>query len=321
MLAIVALIMEMTATQQQLKARYFRTRSVFQYGTERVVFDPALGYRLTPRMDVVFSNTEFTTKVQTNAVGFRDDDASLSAPDVLFLGDSYVFGWGVNEEECVEKQYERLTGKKVLNMGVPGYSNVQELLMLYKWAGSAPVKGKKIFLFFSPNDLLDNENTSFGAFPYFVEQAGSFTIHQPTASNFADWQKAVEEWHIKAPLARKSMFVYYCLNTLKNLRVKDLYKDHLDDGTALKGNKAFLLVAKQLAAFAKENECAVTIVYIPAIDAAHNKFMPLIRDACAKLGLQFADLSMVITPEDIYPMDMHWKASGHSKAAQLVGQL
>ncbi|GAA4463450.1 hypothetical protein GCM10023093_11940 [Nemorincola caseinilytica] len=321
LLAVVAVAMELTASQQQLRARYFRTRSVFQYDKEHVVFDPVLGYRLTPRMDVTFDNTEFSTRVRTNAVGFRDDDASLNAPDVLFLGDSYAFGWGVNEEEGVEKQYERLTGKKVLNMAVPGYGNVQELLMLYKWEGSAQVQGKKIFLFLSPNDLLDNENTSFGAFPYFVEQAGSFRIHEPATAGFDEWQTAVDEWHIKAPIARRNMLAYYCLNALKNIRVKDLYKDHLSGERAVKGTKAFVLVAEELARFAKETQCALTIVYIPAMDAEHNKYMPLVRDVCAKLGLQFADLGQVITPEDVYPMDMHWKASGHSKAAALVSAL
>ncbi len=315
LLVIAAVIMEFTATDLQQKMRYARTRDVFQYSKERVVFDPVLGYRLTPNLDVAFSNAEFSTTVRTNAVGFRDDDASLSNPDVLFLGDSYVFGWGVERADGVEKQYEQRYGKKVLNMGVPGYSSIQEMLMLFKWSKSAPVTGKQVFLFVTANDFIDNENTAFGAFPYFMEQDGRFIVHQSTTESFGQWQETVDKWTIHAAFARKSMLVFYCLNALKNMQVKDIYKDYRSEDKPVKGNKAFVLVAEQLAEFSRANQCPVTLVYIPATDNNHSQQPQLISAVCRKLGLGFADLTKVLTADDYYPLDKHWKPSGHAKAA------
>jgi hypothetical protein len=320
LLALAGIIMEMMATGPQRKMRYFRTRNVFQYEVGHTVYDPVLGYRLSPKLDVAFDNVEFKSAVRTNAVGFRDDDRSLAAPDVLFLGDSYVFGWGVDEVEGVEKQYEKLSGKKVLNMGVPGYSNVQELMMLYKWAQSSPPNGKKVVLFLSANDFLDNENTSFDAFPYFIDSNGTFIVNQPTPDAVASWQATVNKWTIHTSIAKSSMLAFYFFNAIRNMQVKDIYKDYQGSHKAVQGNKAFILVAEQLAAFAKQYQCPVTIAYIPATDTAHNKQLPLVRGVCRKLGLGFADLSPVLTEDDYYPLDKHWTSTGHAKAAAYLSR-
>ena len=322
LLAIVAVVMEVTATARQQAMRYFRTRSVFQYQPGNVVYDPALGYRLTPGLDVAFTNAEFSTRVRTNTIGFRDDDASLQGAQVWFLGDSYSFGWGVEEPDGVEKQYERATGKRVLNMSVPGYSNIQEMLMLMKWAHASPVTGIDVYLFLSSNDFIDNENTSFDAFPYFVEQGGSIALAKPLEASFSAWQETVNRWMITGTAARKSMLAYYAAAAVKNLSVRDVYSGYRSGKTAVPGNKAFLLVTQQLAQFAKERQSRVTVVYIPPTSG--NKAaqqLPFLRKVCGTLGLRLLDLSPVLTAGDYYPLDKHWTPAGHAKvAAWLVQQ-
>jgi len=318
-------IMELTKTDKQVYMRYMRTRDVFQYDKENLIFDPVIGYRLKPGLDKSFNNLEFSSTIHTNSLGFRDDEVSLQNPDVLFLGDSYVWGWGVEEQDDVEKQYEKITGKKALNLGVPGYGSIQEMLMLFKWAKVAPPAGKSIVLFFCANDIYDNENTSFGAFPYFKETNGHISLSSPTEEGFNQWQVAVDKWSIKGNMAKNFIMAYYCLNVLKNMQVKDLYQGNQTDSSKINGGKAFMIVAKDLAEFSSKNQCPITLVYVPPAayyrNGATDKSLDLVSKVCSKLGFRFLDLSKVLEKSDYYPIDQHWKTSGHKKAAVAIAAM
>lgn len=325
LLVLAGLIMELVKTDRQEYVRYMRTRNVFQYTSGNVVFDPMMGYRVAPELSVPFNNTEFTTTVHTNALGFRDDDVSLQNPDVLFLGDSYAWGWGVDEPDGAERQYEKITGRKVLNMATPGYGNVQELLVLYKWSKVAAPQGKQIFLFFCANDIYDNGNTSFNAFPYFTDAGGHVSFSHPSQEGFDAWQNAVRKWTIDNGAARASMLAYYSLAAIRNLSVKDIYKDYQTDATRVGGGEAFMLVAENLAAFANKFQDQVTIVYVPPAalykTGVPDRALSLVQQACNKFGFRFADLSSKLVKEDYYPLDQHWKASAHKKVAEVLAAM
>ncbi len=316
---VAGVAIELIKTEQQQHDRYFRTRSVFQYVPGNVVFDPVLGYINTPGLNTQFNNEEFNTTVRINQSGMRDDDASVINPDVLFLGDSYAFGWGVNAEENVAGVFEQLTGRKVLNMAVPGYGNVQELLFLYQLERRQTLAGKQIFLFFCANDLLDNENTSFGAFPYLKETNSGASFSSPSREGFDQWQRTTNKWMIHSSLAKHSMLAYYLINAAKNIEGKDIYKDYQTDKLRMSGTKAFMVVAENLAAMQRQYHAPVTIVYIPPRSFyTTNKpdiSLKLVGEVTSKLGLRFIDLSPVLSLQDYYQLDPHWNAAGHKKAA------
>jgi hypothetical protein len=91
--------------------------------------DAVLGYRLRPGR-ASFRNREYDTELLVNSAGLRDDEASLEAPDLIVLGDSFAMGWGVGQEQSFPQQLERLTGLKVLNAGVASYGTAREILLL-----------------------------------------------------------------------------------------------------------------------------------------------------------------------------------------------
>jgi hypothetical protein len=102
-----------------------------------------LGYRLTPGFEGYFEGIygggEFKTHVKINSRGFRDKEYGKKAYNVfriLVIGDSHTFGWGVEEQDCWVRLLENMLNKnnitesiryEVINAGVPGYSNDQEL--------------------------------------------------------------------------------------------------------------------------------------------------------------------------------------------------
>lgn len=74
--------------------------------------------------------------LQDGRVGMREEPIDLTRPRLLFIGDSIVFGHGVQADQTMTRALERLLpGWQVLNAGVQGYSPDQELVYLRRIIG------------------------------------------------------------------------------------------------------------------------------------------------------------------------------------------
>ncbi|MCF8463591.1 MAG: hypothetical protein K9G41_02025 [Flavobacteriales bacterium] len=106
---------------------YYMTkdREIAQYSPHLAAYDSQLFYKLKPG-EHAFSNREFDTKFSVNQYGFRDDENSVKKPKIIFLGDSFTMGWGVEDAECYVSILEQNTGLTTLNTGVSSYGTVRE---------------------------------------------------------------------------------------------------------------------------------------------------------------------------------------------------
>src|ERR1051326_8592055 len=98
------------------------------------VYDPALGWRLAPRRDLLFRGSTFAVRVAQNAEGLRGryypQTREPGRRRILVLGDSCVWCWGVEQAECFTERLEAaMPGTDVINAGVPAYSTAQEMLL------------------------------------------------------------------------------------------------------------------------------------------------------------------------------------------------
>ena len=100
--------------------------------------DEHLGWSFVPSSvsSVVYPN-EVNQIITINPQGFRDTDFDLTTASkkIMVLGDSFVSNIAVDDDavftEVMEAEMENTT---VMNFGVNGFGQVQELLLLEKWA-------------------------------------------------------------------------------------------------------------------------------------------------------------------------------------------
>ena len=91
----------------------------------------------------------------TDGRGFRNA-IDLTRADIALVGDSYIEGAYVSDEETAAVRLQEQLGQPVANLGVSGYGSLQELKVLEKYA--VPLGPKMVaWFFFEGNDLDDDQ--------------------------------------------------------------------------------------------------------------------------------------------------------------------
>jgi len=85
--------------------------------------DSTLGFALKPNLTRDLYWNGHWWRHQTNAAGYRGAEAALA--EVVFLGDSMIYGHGVDNEHTVPSQFQKQTSYSVANLGQQGTCLVQ----------------------------------------------------------------------------------------------------------------------------------------------------------------------------------------------------
>jgi hypothetical protein len=119
-------------------------------------YDPELGWSLVPNSATVVSLPR-TVTVKNNSLGLRDIEPERDAkPTILFLGDSFVWGYNVEDSErFTDLLRSELPGYRIVNAGVTGYGTDQEYLLMRRiWELVNP--DVVVLMFCVENDRADN---------------------------------------------------------------------------------------------------------------------------------------------------------------------
>jgi hypothetical protein len=122
--------------------------------------DRDVGWICTPNVNErYFKPGSFDVRVICNSHGLRDSEKGYAKPPetwrIGILGDSYAWGFGVENEEMVSTVLQNLIpNAETINFGVKGYSTLQEVLRLE--TEGLRYKPDLTLLFFCRNDLEDN---------------------------------------------------------------------------------------------------------------------------------------------------------------------
>lgn len=307
-----------TATQRVI---YDQTRDVFQYNPHHIQFDSYAGYITKPNLMAPFNNREFNTTVQTNSMGFRDDETSLQDPDVLILGDSFGFGWGVENNETLEAILEKESKLNILNMSVSGYNNIQELALLEKWRQTHSLKDKTILLLYYANDMITNVDDKSGIYPTTHKEGDSIIIKPVTLTAYNQWISGAHTT-LGNLLVRRFYSMYYLKNAYSRLRaIWDKHSDTENSANNYSGDKIeiFRMVLEKLQNMCQKEKCKIVIAYIPYTPYLKNeeyaKEYFFVKHLVSSYNIGFIDLSNIVGQNGYYLLDEHWNTNGHQKAA------
>jgi lysophospholipase L1-like esterase len=127
--------------------------------------DEKYGFSLKPNFsqDYRYAGYGFVEHISTNSLGFRDREHVLPVTpgkrNLLLLGDSFVFGYGINVEDRLDSHLEALLKPEappwtIFNAGVPGWGTANETA----WARANMVllKPDIVALVFCANDPSDD---------------------------------------------------------------------------------------------------------------------------------------------------------------------
>lgn len=137
-------------------------------------FDPTTGWRPAAHCAGRFVKEDFDTRVSTNGLGLRGAEVDVAAPPgirrVVVLGDSFAWGFGVDDDDTFAAHLDRsVAHSQTLNLGVCGYGTDQAVLR-YQEVGRPFAPSVVVLAFFAGNDFANNmegrSNTTFR--PYFT---------------------------------------------------------------------------------------------------------------------------------------------------------
>lgn len=143
--------------------------------------DPELGVRLEPgaTMSLGFQDNP-VADISVNSQGYRGSEWAAGHGEILVVGDSQVFGLGVADDETMAAQLAELTGRPVINGGVPTYGPQE-----YTAVAEELLEGRDI-----------------GTLVYVVNMANDFfESDRPNRERHAVW----DGWAVRAELAPETV--------------------------------------------------------------------------------------------------------------------
>src|SRR5262249_44873319 len=137
-----AIVVVLAALEVTLRWRPLLLGPAFANGAlSRYTIRPGGIYYRDPRLRMNFMVPDFTTTMyyngyvwhhQTDALGFRNQPLHVPA-DVVLLGDSIVYGHGVEFEQTIGYYLEQRSGLRVANLGRQGDCAFQEAYLLTEY--------------------------------------------------------------------------------------------------------------------------------------------------------------------------------------------
>ena len=218
------------------------------------------------------ANNCFDVKYKFNSYGARDKERSISGQNrTLVFGDSFVEGWGVDQDKILAAELERLSGKEFLNFGIAEGFGVLNEYILYKELASKYEHDSVIVGFLPGNDFLDNDPNAW---------SGLVKIYHRPFWKLSDDKKEVEAIYFTKHVEGKYLPGLEPENKSSHFKIYDSWKEFsafLNLLAVLKNTKYSLSKdgqgAKQFAYKLDVPEDSITASLL-----VHDKFSKLIGD-------------------------------------------
>ena len=288
---------------------YMLDRHMIQFEEKAAHWDQRLGYILRPGA-FQFSNTEFDTGYQVNNAGLRDDEASLHAPEIAVVGDSFAMGWGVEQDEAFPQLLETLSGRAVLNTAIASYGTARQLRLL----GDLDLKGARhLVIQFCNNDYFENLA--------FEREGPQFKVQSSDgyAEAVANYQRARRYW--------PGRYSFTLLGRRLGLGAPG--PDHPDPSDPVNQRRqAELFIDVLVRSPVDLSHLEIIIFELNGHNRHGGLFIPALREVIADgvyppfiTGMVVVDLAAELSPDLFFRLDDHITAEGHRHLAQRLWQI
>lgn len=310
-------------------------------------FDGELGWIQKSNYEAFFTSREFRVNVKSNSEGFRDQDYSFQKSAglkrVVVLGDSFTWGWGVEQQEIfcevAEKKFQKT---EFLNLGQNSYGTGQEYLLL-KNLGMKYLPDLTVLAFF-PNDIMDNAGKNLKRPNFILDEGKLVKAKLPKPLTFP---KKVRKF-FNEYFALYSL-IDYRLSLLRTLRTNPLaydgfdryllrdYHERMQEPWEI--TKALLLEIDKLTNHrflimfvpnrmqVEEDNYQLALEVTKVDENSIDLFYPnnLVREFSEKYGIPFLDLTPRFRQESkkvrlYFTWDSHWTKEGHRLAGEILSE-
>lgn len=302
---------------------YAMTRHVVQHTHSEPITHPVLGYIPKANLIKPFRNREFDTTIRINSQNMRDQEYALEKPEgvkrIVVVGDSFIFGWGVEENQRVTEILENhyFTNVEVLNLGVSGYCSDEELEWL-KFRGLA-FKPDRVLFFTSDLPLSCHNQYKFVNHRLYWADSPELT-----------WWVQMRSWLLRN-IYLISFFDYSVADILQKMQsffIKhEIVPNHFN--ATEKSPPWEETILEELSALTQSHGFKTVIVFFPTRQelmqpGSQSQNIPAFAKACQDKGLAFLDLTPILKDYwfrgklPYFKYDDHWNRYGHEAAAEAI---
>jgi hypothetical protein len=190
---------------------YLRHDSIHDWLTE---FEP-WGAWHRPNSSAIAQQPCFKVKYTSNSIGARDVERLSPGPSnsAIFLGDSFIEGLGVEDDNRLSNIFEKETGKGSINLGTEGSVGPLQYMMLYDAFAPRYAHDTVVIGFLPYNDFTDNDpeyprwkNETFRYRPYYKRTNSGYQVFYTGTFEYGRTFNSFRESYIAA---NKSAIVRY----------------------------------------------------------------------------------------------------------------
>lgn len=320
--------------------------------------DPTLYTMLKPQSRCKSSSTTNPADVYINTLGFRDTkdktlQKSLHTKRILFIGDSYTFGHGVEASDSypfkIEGQLKKQESQvEILNAGIPGVGPDWYYLFLKESATKLSPDLIVVGLY------LGNDLTDYAYFDTSKRDENGLPTKIGTSFEYVDAdhtrRTSATPWQYTLPFFRTSHLFIAIANRISPPTITEIALSMNGSGCYLKREctesdsdiKKTAILARSMADIADSYHIPIVFVLLPweaqlsrnlnmasggyllaASKAQRHALSDKVGGALKNQNILYIDLLEAFdahpSTEAVYtPIDYHWNATGHRIAAEYL---
>jgi len=268
-----------------------------------------------------------------NSVGWRHSPEPESiAPDarpVWFLGDSFMYGMGVDDDQTLASVYGKKTGSMVINSGNPGQGTDFALFLLDRYGKQ--VNPSKVVIAYFQNDVQDNTRDT-----YYHRDGDTLRLRDMLLSPKPGRDRLAANPIYQWLMERSHLANKLRLEMLRFVMRRDFVVRYSADPEAyldlagLEATRAYMnAVAERISELGAEG----VVLYVPSredvmefrstgqVSAHERAWLSLVPAGLRTVSATRAFSESGLPLQNLYFSEGHWTSAGHGLAADvLVGR-